>query len=137
MAMEPHDLDGVEEQEQMIRAGAAFEAAGLMAQADYVRLARLSKEVVGNGGCISDADLDWALALLGSAPEAAARSRVMVMLAVLGHGTPLPPAQKERIVAAVTPYADSENKLDRLSAAHALHAPLPGSVGRGQPPSEN
>jgi hypothetical protein len=41
--MEPRgDAAGADEQERAARIGAAFEAAGLMTQGDYVRLARLT-----------------------------------------------------------------------------------------------
>jgi hypothetical protein len=136
--MEPHDDPASANAEgQWLRNGAAFEAAGLMTQADYVRLAHLSRDIVAGDGSIADADLDWALALLAQATEAVVRSKVMVMLSVLGHRTPLPPAQQERIMAAVAPFAESEHKLDQLSAARALRAT--GSRIRGclRPPSEN
>ena len=136
--MGPHDDPASgDEQEQMIRNGAAFEAAGLMPQGDYVRLARLSKDVVSNGGSISDADLDWALALLANSAEAVARSKVMVMLSVLGHRAPLPQAQKDRIEAAVAPFVNGEHQLDRLSAARAMSAAGRRTAGRLQPPSAN
>jgi hypothetical protein len=136
--MEPHDdLASANEQEQVIRNGAAFEAAGLMAQGDYVRLARLSKDAVSSDDGISDTDLDWTLALLANATEAVVRSKVMVMLSVLGHRTLRSQAQKERIAAAVAPYLNCEHKLDQLSAARAMRATVLRTAGRLQPPSEN
>jgi hypothetical protein len=136
--MRPHgDPASGDEQEQTLRIGAAFEAAGIMAQGDYVRLARLSKDVVSNGGSISDADLDWALALLANSAEAVARSKVMVMLSALGHRAPLPQAQKDRIEAAVAPFVNGEHQLDRLSAARATRATGRRTAGRLQPPSAN
>jgi hypothetical protein len=136
--MEPHDDPAnADEQEQVARIGAAFEAGGLMSQGDYIRLTRLSKDVVSSGGSISDADLDWALALLANATEAVVRSKVIVMLSVLGHRAPLPQAQKERIAAAVVPYVNSEHKLDQLSAARAMSATVPRTVGRLKPPTDN
>jgi hypothetical protein len=136
--MEPQDDPAnADEQEQMTRVAAAFEAAGLMTQADYLRLARLSKGVVTGDGSISDADLDWALTLLANAPEAVVRSKVMVMLSVLGHHAPLWLAQRERIAAAVAPYLKSEHRLDQLSAAQGMKATAPRLVRPLQPPSEN
>ena len=128
--MEPHE-------EQVIRNAAAFEAAGLMAQGDYVRLARLSKDAVSSDDGISDTDLDWTLTLLANATEAVVRSKVMVMLSVFGHRALLSQAQKERIAAAVAPYVNSEHKLDQLSAARAMRATVLRTVGRLHPPSEN
>jgi hypothetical protein len=127
-------LHNYNEKAQMIRIGAAFEGAGLMAQGDYVRLAQLSKEVVSGHGCISDADLDWTLNLLANATEAVARSKVIVMLSVLGHRNPLSEVQLERIAAAVAPFVKSEHKLDQLSAARAISVRLTRSL---PPPSDN
>jgi hypothetical protein len=113
---------------------AAFEAYGLMAQADYVRLARLPTEAAA--GTLSDADLDWALALMAAATEALVRSKVMVTLAALGGQCRLTTEQKERIMAAVAPFADSDHQLDKLSAAHAMKALADRNPHR-QTPSDN
>jgi hypothetical protein len=120
-----------------LQIGAAFEAIGLMAQGDYLRLDRLSKEVVSGDGNISDSDLDWTLKLLATSTEPVARSKVMVMLSVLGHRTPLPITQQERIVSAVAPFLKSEHKLDQLSAARAMSTIGP-LITRGlHTPSDN
>jgi hypothetical protein len=115
--MKPHD-DSASANERMIQAAAGMEAAGVMTQADYLRLARLGNEATAGHGNLSDADLDWALTLLASSTEVAARSRVMVTLAEFARRSLLSSAQKERIAAAVGPYAKSEHKLDQFSAAH-------------------
>ncbi|HKB02038.1 MAG TPA: hypothetical protein VKD90_07450 [Gemmataceae bacterium] len=118
--MEPHaDWSSGDDQQ---RIGAVWEAAGLLPQGEYVKLHRLTADVQANGGVISDADLDWAIALLESTPEVVVRARVMAMLAVLGQPTALPQEHRARIGAAVAPYLHSERKLDRLAAAHVQQA---------------
>ena len=94
------------------RTGAVLEAAGLLPQSEYVKFQRLSADIRANGGIISEADLDWALTLLESTPEAAVRSMVMVLLAVLGQPTLRCQATRERIGAAIAPYLHSEHKLE-------------------------
>jgi hypothetical protein len=135
--MNPHDDAGANQDEQWLKNGAGFEAAGLMTQADYVRLARLGKAITTGDGSITDADLDWALALLGQATDAVVRCKVMTTISLLGHRVPLPLAQQERITAAVAPFANSEHKLDQLSAARALHAIGFRIRGCPPPPSGN
>ena len=136
--MRPHDDPGCDdEQEKWDRAGAAFEAAGLMTQADYIRLARLSKDVVSGDGSISDTNLEWALALLVNATEPVVRSKVMVMLSILTHSVALSQTQKKRIEATVSPFLQSEHKLDQLSAQRAMGSMAPRSPQRSPPPSDN
>jgi hypothetical protein len=136
--MRSHDDSASDdEQEKWDRAGTAFEAAGLMKQADYNRLARLSKDVASGDGSISDTNLEWALALLVKATEPVVRSKVMVLLSILGHSVALSQTQNSRIEAAVAPLLQSEHKLDQLSASLAMGSMAPRSPQRLPPPSDN
>lgn len=98
------------------RVTAGLESAGLEPQSEYANLKRLAADVKSNGGILADADVDRALALLESTPEAIVRSVVMVMLAELGPGL-LTQGQRDKIRGAIAPLLNSERKLDQLSAA--------------------
>jgi hypothetical protein len=98
--------------------GAVLEAVGILPQTEYVRLKNLQSEVFASQGRISDTDFDWLLTLLNESSEPATRSMVMVFLAALAELGPLPKPRRDRIGAAVAPYLQSNNDLDRLSSAH-------------------
>jgi hypothetical protein len=106
-------------------AGAAWEAAGLTSRHDYARLQMLTDTIQASRP-LADADLEWLVALLESTGEAIVRSKVMVMLAATGDLGSLPQQYRERIMSVVTPLLRSENRLDKLSAAHLHQALIAG-----------
>jgi hypothetical protein len=107
-----------DDSDQVAAMGSAWEQIGLTTQADYMTLDRITKGIVESGGVISDADLEWSLNLMKNSSEVIVRSRVMIMLGEVGKSTPLPKAQKDAILAALQPYLNSTNQLDRMSVLH-------------------
>jgi hypothetical protein len=100
--------------------GAGWEEIGLLSQADYIKLRRISAAVQRTGGAISDSDLDWSLAILAGTAQAVVRARVMGMLGAVGTDVALPAAQRARIEASVAPYVHGPEDLDRQYAAYVL-----------------
>src|SRR5205809_953171 len=83
--------------------GAIWEQIGLGSQADHMMLRRISATLTASGGIISDEDMGWAITALKNALEAAFRSYIMVVLGEVGNAAPIPPHQKEAILAAIEP----------------------------------
>ncbi|HEY1381847.1 MAG TPA: hypothetical protein VGF55_33920 [Gemmataceae bacterium] len=100
--------------------GAGWEEIGLLSQADYIKLRRISAAVQRTGGVISDSDLDWSLDVLTDSAQAVVRARVMGMLGAVGTDVALPAAQRAKIEAAVAPYVHGPEDLDRQYAAYVL-----------------
>jgi hypothetical protein len=108
--------------------GGAWEAAGLGSRQDYAKL-RDATNTIQEGGVLDDPDLEWLVAMLESTSEPVVRSKVMVMLAAAQPGT-FPQKYRERLSAVITLHLNSENTLDKLSAAHLRQA-LSAGQGSG------
>jgi hypothetical protein len=104
------------QQQQINTNGAAMQAAGVMTQADYVKIRAIGDQSRQTGS-ISDADLSWSLDLLKNSNSPIGRARVMGVLIHLRGATP---AQKSQIVAAVSPLTTSSNALDQKYSASVL-----------------
>ncbi len=93
--------------------GALWQQEGLMTQAEYVELRRISDAVVQHH-TVSDAELDWLLATMRQSQEPTVHARVLGILSTLKN----PPAgQRDKIASAIVPMLQSKAELDRRYAA--------------------
>lgn len=115
-------IEEADKKKEIASIGAEWEKDGLMYQADYVKLRQMILDVQANGGKLSDADLDWSLALLKNGADAISRTRVMGLLGLLGEKTSLPDVQKKKILTAIKPLLTSSEQLDQRYAARVEKA---------------
>ena len=95
--------------------GVDWQRRGLLSQSDYVELRRIIDEAQAHG-TIPDHDLDWSLATMKRAPDAIVHTRVMGLLELLARNSQTSVSQKNKIAAAIIPYLESKNQLDRLAS---------------------
>jgi hypothetical protein len=101
---------------ELARNAANSQAAGWMSSQDYTTLHAVQQRVISTG-TISDADLDWSLALLRRSADPLPRAKVMGMFRSRLHASP---SQKERIRAAIEPLLSSADHLDQQYARSAM-----------------
>ena len=106
------------EQRNAATAGAAMQKSGIMTQNDYTRIRELGQRVYQTH-TISDSDLNWTLGLLHGAGNPIARARALTTLSEI---RPMSPAQKAKILPAITPYLSSADKLDQVGAQRVQKA---------------
>jgi hypothetical protein len=109
-----HDADQ-EARDALARIGDLKVASGIYEADEATRLQSLTATVAANGR-LSETDLDETLDLLATTDEVTIRAVLMAMLFESGWRAHLPPDHRRRITAAIAPFLQSTNKLDRLSA---------------------
>jgi hypothetical protein len=99
----------------LARIGDSKANCGFYEPGEATRLQVLTNNVAANGR-FSEADLDETLDLISTTDEVTIRAVLMAMLFEPAWRAHLPPDHRQRITAAITPFLQSANKLDRLSA---------------------